>query len=164
MVRKKEDLLKQNIFELTNDLEKLREADGNGSFISNNSFNQTMIQELEMKIQSLQSQNDTLRKGNQEAINTKYIELENRVFDAERKNKSLQSQIEQEKAKNKKLINDFDQMTNMIKESESEQKSISDNGLQAMIIKNQKLEVKLRELESIKKENAELKNSRDKQQ
>jgi len=48
-----------------------------------------MIQELEMKIQSLQSQNDTLRKGNQEAINTKYIELENRVFDAERKNKSL---------------------------------------------------------------------------
>ena len=34
MVRKKEDMLKQNIFELTNDLEKLREADGNGSFIS----------------------------------------------------------------------------------------------------------------------------------
>jgi len=123
-----------------------------------------MIQELEMKIQSLQSQNDTLRKGNQEAINTKYIELENRVFDAERKNKSLQSQIEQEKAKNKKLLNDFDQMTNMIKDGESEQKSISDNGLQAMMIKNQKLEVKLRELENIKKENKELKNSRDKQQ
>jgi len=122
-----------------------------------------MIQELEMKIQSLQSQNDTLRKGNQEAITTKYIELENRVFDAERKNKSLQSQIEQEKAKNKKLLNDFDQMTNMIKDGESEQKSISDNGLQAMMIKNQKLEVKLRELENIKKENKELKNSRDKQ-
>jgi hypothetical protein len=49
-----------------------------------------MVQELEMKIQSLQSQNDTLRKGNQEAISTKYIELENRVFDAERKNKSLE--------------------------------------------------------------------------
>lgn len=54
-------------------------------------------------------------------------------------------------------------MTNMIKDGESEQKSISDNGLQAMMIKNQKLEVKLRELENIKKENKELKNSRDKQ-
>lgn len=90
MARKKEDLLKQNILELTNDLEKLRESEGSGSFISNSSFNQTMVQELEMKIQSLQSQNDTLRKGNQEAISTKYIELENRVFDAERKNKSLE--------------------------------------------------------------------------
>jgi hypothetical protein len=39
MARKKEDLLKQNILELTNDLEKLRESEGSGSFISNSSFN-----------------------------------------------------------------------------------------------------------------------------
>ena len=90
MARKNVDKLKQNNFDLTNEIEKLRESQGSGSFISNSSFNQTMVQELEMKVQSLQSQNDTLRKGNAEAINTKYIELENRVFDAERKNKSLE--------------------------------------------------------------------------
>lgn len=90
MARKNVDKLKQNNFDLTNEIEKLRESQGSGSFISNSSFNQTMVQELEMKVQSLQSQNDTLRKGNQEAISTKYIELENRVFDAERKKKSLE--------------------------------------------------------------------------
>lgn len=116
-----------------------------------------------MKIQSLQSQNDTIRKGNSEAINTKYIELENRVFDAERKNKSLEQQIEQERQKNKKLINDFDQMTNMMKEGETESKTIKDNSIQTMVLKNQKLESKVRELEGARNENKDLKVTRDKQ-
>lgn len=52
----------------------------------------------------------------------------------------------------------------MIKEGESEQKSISESGLQAMMLKNQKLEARLRELEGTRNENKELKVSRDKQQ
>ena len=55
MLHKKDDMLKQNNQELTFELEKLRENDGNASFMSNSSFQQTMIQELELKIQSLQS-------------------------------------------------------------------------------------------------------------
>jgi hypothetical protein len=50
MVQKKDDLLKQNNQELTFELDKLRENDGNGSFMSNTSFQQTMISELELKI------------------------------------------------------------------------------------------------------------------
>lgn len=56
MLQKKDDVLKQNNQELTFELEKLRETnDGNGSFMSGNSFQQTMLQELELKNQSLQS-------------------------------------------------------------------------------------------------------------
>ena len=55
MVKKREDMLKQNNQELTYEIDKMRESDGNGSFLSSNSFQQTMIQELELKIQSLQS-------------------------------------------------------------------------------------------------------------
>jgi chromosome segregation ATPase len=50
MARKNVDKLKQNNFDLTNEIEKLRESQGSGSFISNSSFNQTMVQELEMKV------------------------------------------------------------------------------------------------------------------
>jgi hypothetical protein len=50
MLQKKDDVLKQNNQELTFELEKLRETnDGNGSFMSGNSFQQTMLQELELK-------------------------------------------------------------------------------------------------------------------
>ena len=50
MLQKKDDMLKQNNQELTFEIEKLRENDTNGSFISNSSFQQTMLQELELKI------------------------------------------------------------------------------------------------------------------
>jgi len=53
MLQKKDDMLKQNHQELTFELEKLRENDGNGSFMSNSSFQQTMLQELELKVSSL---------------------------------------------------------------------------------------------------------------
>lgn len=76
VVKKREDMLKQNIQELTYELEKVRENDMNNSFMSGGSFQQTMIQELELKIQSLTSQNEILKTGNQEIINQKYIELE----------------------------------------------------------------------------------------
>lgn len=62
-------------------------------------------------------------------MNAKYIELENKVFEAERSNNSISAQLEQEKTKNKKLINDFEQMTNMIKEDKSDKKSMNDNSL-----------------------------------
>lgn len=44
-----------------------------------------------------------------------------------------------------------------IKEGESDQKTISENSFQAMLLKNQKLEAKLQQIEPIKKENHELK-------
>lgn len=75
-----------------------------------------MINELELKISSLQSQNDILKSGNQEMINAKYIELENRLFEAERSNNSLNAQIEQERIKNKKLLSDFDEMAGTLNE------------------------------------------------
>ena len=84
-----------------------------------------------------------LRSGNEQSLNAKYIELENKVFETERLNISLNAQVDQEKKKNKKILNDFDQVTTMIKTNDSDSKAISDNSLQAMLIKNQKLEVKL---------------------
>lgn len=53
MSKKREDQLKQNNQELTYELEKIRENDTNASFMSSNSFTATMMQELELKIQSL---------------------------------------------------------------------------------------------------------------
>jgi len=79
-------MLKQNIQELTYELDKVRDNDVNSSIMSASSFQQTMIQELELKIQSLQSQNDTLRNCNEEKLNAKYIEIENKLFVAERDN------------------------------------------------------------------------------
>lgn len=64
MIKKREDMFRQNIQELNFELEKLRENDTNASFMSSGSFNQTIIQELEMKIQQLQSQNDMLKENN----------------------------------------------------------------------------------------------------
>jgi hypothetical protein len=64
------------------ELEKLRENDNNASFMSSNSFTATMMQELELKIQSLTSQNEILANGNEEKINFKLIELENKLFEA----------------------------------------------------------------------------------
>ena len=166
MVKKREDMQKMNLQELTYEVEKLREneASNNGSFISQGSIQQTMIQELELKISSLQSQNDVLKSGNQEMINAKYLELENKLFETEKEANSLKGQIEQEKLKNKKLIQDFDQMVGTIQTGESNAKAISDGNMQQMILKNQKLEQKIRDMEHVKKENQELKVSRDKQQ
>jgi len=70
-----------------------------------------------------------LRSGNEQALNAKYIELENKVFDTERLNISLNAQVEQEKKKNKKVISDFETMTSMIKESESDSKALNDGNL-----------------------------------
>ena len=55
-------------------------------------------------------------------------------------------------------------MITTIKDGESDQKAMSENSFQAMLLKNQKLEAKLRELDNIKKDNHELKAQRDKQQ
>ena len=55
-------------------------------------------------------------------------------------------------------------MVGSIKEGESTSKAISDGSTQAMFLKNQKLESKVRDLEHFKKECHELKVSRDKQQ
>jgi hypothetical protein len=53
-------------------------------------------------------------------------------------------------------------MTTMVSESDSDTKAIKDGNLQAMIVKNQKLESKLAQFEPIKKEVSELKTQRDK--
>ena len=166
MVRKREDMQKMNLQELNYEVEKLRENEqsNNGSFISQGSIQQTMIQDYELKIASLQSQNDVLKTGNQEIINAKYMELENKLFETEKENNSLKGQIEQEKMKNKKLIQDFDQMVGTIQTGESNAKALTDSSTQQTILKNQKLEQKLRDVEHVKKENQELKVSRDKQQ
>jgi len=64
-----------------------------------------------------------LKKGSQDAVNTKYLELENKLFQVERDNKSLVSQVELEKAKNKKLAVDFEQMVNLVKDAENKKKA-----------------------------------------
>jgi hypothetical protein len=68
-----------------------------------------------------------LKNGNQESINAKYIELENSLLETSMKNNSLESQLEMEKTKNRKLMDDFDQMSNVIDQGESEKKEISDS-------------------------------------
>lgn len=55
-------------------------------------------------------------------------------------------------------------MTLMISDDKSDKKAINDNSLQAMMLKNQKLEAKIRDLEHLKKEITEIKSQRDKQQ
>jgi hypothetical protein len=64
-----------------------------------------------------------LKKGSQDAVNTKYLELENKLFQVERDNKSLVSQVELEKVKNKKLAVDFEQMVNLVKDAENKKKA-----------------------------------------
>ena len=64
-----------------------------------------------------------MKKGSQDAVNTKYLELENKLFQVERDNKSLISQVELEKAKNKKLAVDFEQMVNLVKDAENKKKA-----------------------------------------
>lgn len=54
MVRRKEGMLKQNLNEQTNELDKLKEANRNKASENTASLTQTMIQELEAKIRSLQ--------------------------------------------------------------------------------------------------------------
>ena len=89
-------------------------------------MHESTIQDLEQKVRSLQFQNDTLRKDSQDAMNSKYLEIENKLLQAERQNKSLQSQLEIEKSKNKKLLSDFEQMVNMVKEAQAEKKELSE--------------------------------------
>lgn len=43
-------------------------------------------------------------------MNSKYLEIENKLLQVERQNKSLHSQLEIEKSKNKKLMTDFEDM------------------------------------------------------
>ena len=55
-------------------------------------------------------------------------------------------------------------MTSVLEKGESDQKAISDSSAQAMIVKNQKLEGKIRDLEGIRRENADHKAAREKHQ
>lgn len=145
--KKQEDNQKQRIQELNFEVEKLRENDVNASFFStnSNSYNNGLIQELELKVQSLNSQNEMLKNGNQEAINAKYIELENKLLEVQMKNNSFEQQLEMEKQKNKKLMSDFEQMSNVIDQGETDKKQISENGMHALEIKCKKLEAKIRD-------------------
>ena len=78
-------------------------------------------------------------------------------MEAERVKNSVTLQLDQEKAKNKKLIADFDQMTAMMKDESTDKKASNDSNLQAMVMKNQKLEAKLRDMEVLQKEIKEIK-------
>lgn len=55
-------------------------------------------------------------------------------------------------------------MTSMMKDDSSDKKASNDSNLQAMVMKNQKLEAKLRDMEVLQKEIKEMKTQRDKQQ
>ena len=127
-----------------------------------------MVTELEMKVAALQSQNETLREGNQEAINAKYIELENGQLAQQKEVIMLKEILEQERNKNRKIVEDFDKMTEVMEEGSAESKAAMQQTQQAVVVKmtqqNQKLETKVRDLEHVKKEYHELKTNRDKQQ
>lgn len=51
-----------------------------------------------------------------------------------------------------------------MKDDSSDKKASNDSNLQAMVMKNQKLEAKLRDMEVLQKEIKEMKTQRDKQQ
>lgn len=59
-------------------------------------------------------------------MNSKYLEIENKLLQVERNKKSILSQLEIEKSKNKKLVSDFEQMVNMVKEAQTEKKLLSE--------------------------------------
>jgi lysyl-tRNA synthetase class I len=71
--------------------------------MTSTSIDQPKVQELELKLQSLSSQNEVLKNGNKETLNAKYIELENNSMEAQKKTNKVTMMLEQEKAKNKKL-------------------------------------------------------------
>jgi hypothetical protein len=48
------------------------------------------------------------------------------LLESQRKNKSLETQVDQERQKNKKIIDDFDQMTSMIGQGDADKKAIQD--------------------------------------
>ena len=52
----------------------------------------------------------------------------------------------------------------MIKDDQTDKQEQKDSSLQALVLKNQKLELKVRELENFKREVSELKQIREKQQ
>jgi hypothetical protein len=55
--------------------------------------------------------------------------------------------LDLERQKNKKLISDFDQMTQMMTDGGAEQKEFSDKNYQASVLQNQKLENKVKDLD-----------------
>lgn len=85
-------------------------------------------------------------------------------MEAQKKTNKVTMMLEQEKAKNKKLQLDFDQMVGSFQTQDSDTKQIKDNTVQTLILKNQKLEVQIKETDNFKKEIEELKLLRDKQQ
>lgn len=50
---KREELLRQNLQEVNIELERLRENETNTSYMSQNSFHQAVLQELELKVSQL---------------------------------------------------------------------------------------------------------------
>lgn len=64
-----------------------------------------------------------LRQGNENQISAKFVEMENKVFEAERNKNSLSAQLTQEKQRLKSLQSDFDQMVEQMKAVESGQKT-----------------------------------------
>lgn len=164
MTKKREDLLKNQVQELAYELEKVRDDAHSASFVSASSFQQNMVTELEMKVQSLQMQNETLREGNQETINAKYIELENKVLDLQKDNNKLTQTLELERNQKKKIVEDFDTMTAVLEEGNAESKEKMQQSQQHTIVQMKKLENKVKDMEVFKKECNELKTNRDKQQ
>lgn len=55
-------------------------------------------------------------------------------------------------------------MSTMIDKNDTEKQAIVEKQSQSMLMKNQQLEEKLRDMNSVKKENLDLKSHRDKQQ
>ena len=59
---------------------------------------------------------------------------------------------------------DFAEMENIISQGHSDKQAINDHTLQSMMLKNQKLEHKIKDIETVKRENVELKAAREKHQ
>ena len=55
-------------------------------------------------------------------------------------------------------------MVSTINEGNADKKQLSDNAYQQIMLKNQKLEAKVKELEGVRKENSDIKAARNKQQ
>lgn len=89
MVKKKARVNKNSMMELSNEMENLRLQNEPSA-----SINSTITEELEFKIKKLTSENQVLLNEKSERVNVKFMELETKLQESERKNQSLTVLIE----------------------------------------------------------------------
>ena len=76
VLKQRDEFNQQKIKDLQYEIEEMKPNQDNSSFIGNTSLQGSMMQDLELKVQQLQHENDILKMNNQSTISAKLIELE----------------------------------------------------------------------------------------